>query len=1015
VDADDGGSLKVFLNGVEVALADFPGSTEETVYVELKAGVNYQLRASSALSGADMLDYLDVRRAPSNPNADIEVQSLDPAFLDNRLHFSFIEDPDAVQPGAPRDFKDSGTVRISNTGTEALTFTDTELSGPFKLANPAQFNNLSLAPGQSIDVTVLFDRAAYTPPTSNVDATSTIFQGKLKLVTNDAENGVTTIDLAGFWQARDEGGQEPNVNEIWKIFGFGNVIEGLRTTGGGENSTLSTNDVFAKTDETEVLSPYWKLADGVTSAKITQLGAFHGPGGATFHIHNPGNKGSNVLLWNHEGTDNQRLLPNAINDTTFATSTITNGLIPDAWQGVEIFGISVAGLSTDPRLNPRGDVLVPGAQQGHTVKMFQALDADGKVIPNVYLGIMDYTGINYDYNDNIFVIEGVQPVGFGQDLRVSGLDDAAADDRLVFTNIDTPANTSQAFRNEATFTIANDGFIPLSISSITTGNPAFQIVGAVPTSIAAGASAQITVKFVGSHAGTAAGAEIYKSTLTINSNDFSEGVKVIQLAGLAQEFSERDSEPTVAQIVEAFGYTTNVAQGQLNGGGAVQTIGDEVLLPYLTKLDPTKPVEVIQIAAFLQQGNVARLGTHNLTSSQVTNLFANDDQQGQTVLPDGLVAGAGSTPNVARGVINQNTPFGIYISVDGRPTYSSWSDPEANEIDPNIGALVGDNQGHLIRYFKALDAAGKVIPGTYIGIQDYAGASNYDYNDHMFVIKNVKAHQLTAAQDANNNKINDALELDSDNDGVVNFFDTTTTPPPPPPPVQGPFGGVAPVIGATTATVTIDATRFDTGGQNIAFNDTTAADLGGPAGRNEGVDIVGDNQAVGWIANGEWIEYTVNVAQAGTYNLVFNAGTPTAGGALTASFAKDGTVYATTGLGVGHRHGQLLQLRRHRAFGGEPAGRRAGDPGEHDRGQLRPRHLLPHPPGAPPPPPPPPPPPVQAPFGGVAPVVGATTATVTIDATRFDTGGQNVAFNDTTAADLGGPAGRNEGVDIVGD
>ena len=73
-------------------------------------------------------------------------------------------------------------------------------------------------------------------------------------------------------------------------------------------------------------------------------------------------------------------------------------------------------------------------------------------------------------------------------------------------------------------------------------------------------------------------------------------------------------------------------------------------------------------------------------------------QLGQTVLPDGLVAGAGASPTVARGVINQNTPFGIYISVDGRPTYSSWSDPEANEIDPNIGALVGDNQGQNVEY-----------------------------------------------------------------------------------------------------------------------------------------------------------------------------------------------------------------------------------------------------------------------------------------------------------------------------
>ncbi|MFC4171943.1 carbohydrate-binding protein [Microvirga sp. GCM10011540] len=1063
--APNGGSLGLFLNGqaIDTLVYPMPGTGEQTAYVELKSGTEYSLRVVSSADGANVLDYLDVRTAPTNVNADIAIQSLDPAFHDNRLHFSYLEDPNAVDPTAPdRDFKDSGTVRITNTGTQPLSVLDADITGPFVLANPAILNGLTLAAGQSIDVTVLFNRAAYTPPTTNIDATSTIFEGAIRLITNDAENPVSTIDLAGFWQSRDEGGQEPNVNEVWKIFGFGNVIENLTTRGGGENSTLSTNDVFAKTDPTEVLSPYWKLADGVTSAKITHIAAFHGTGGATIQIHNPNNKGQNVQFWNHEGTDNQRLLPNVGNDSTFATRTFTRNDIPDAWTGNDMFGISVAGLSSDPRLNPRGDVLVPGAQQGHTVKMFQALDANGNVIPNVYLGIMDYTGINYDYNDNMFVIEGVAPVGFGQSVVVRGLDDAAADERLVFTNIENPVNASQAFRNEATFTITNDGFAPLSIESITTANPAFQIVGTPPTSIAAGATANVTVRFVGTHQGTTAGADLYRSTLTIRSNDVNQPEKVIQLAGLAQEFSENNSEPTVAQIVEAFGYGTDVAQGELAGGGVVETIGDEVLLPYLQRLDATQPVEVIQIAAFLNQGNVARLGFHGLGSSQVTQLFANDDQQGQTVLPDQLLAGAGSGANVARATINHNNPFGLYISVDGRPTYASWSDPEANKIDPNFGHLVGDNQGHLIRFFQALDANGNVIEGTYIGIQDYPGAGNYDYNDHMFVIKNVKGYDLTPANDANNNDINDALELDADSDGTVNFFDPTTNPDPggglakgdyvtgvnfgggaiANDPVLGvalqaqssisvtgsvnpaagtdsasnpnganavagsafktyedgtswnaainvangtyvvvlhtqetywnqagmrqfdmsvngslvandldvfakvggdkpyavetlvtvtngvisialdstgpdgidnaalnavtvykyagagggqtPFSGTPLQVGATTAAVTINATQFDFGGQGVAYNDTSpTTDEGGTAGRNEGVDIVGNNTAIGWIANGEWVEYTINVAQAGKYDLRFNAATPDPNRTITASFEQNGTFYAT--------------------------------------------------------------------------------------------------------------------------
>ena len=89
---------------------------------------------------------------------------------------------------------------------------------------------------------------------------------------------------------------------------------------------------------------------------------------------------------------------------------------------------------------------------GYTLRMFQAVGPDRNPIPNVYLGAMDYTGINYDYNDNMFVVEGVTPVFFGGSVTVSGLDDAAADDRLVFANIGEPNNAGglpQNFRNEA--------------------------------------------------------------------------------------------------------------------------------------------------------------------------------------------------------------------------------------------------------------------------------------------------------------------------------------------------------------------------------------------------------------------------------------------------------------------------------------------------------------------------------------------------------------------------------------
>lgn len=412
----NGGPLTWSLNGDLIQTTSFPGvgtAGEQSIYLELKAGTQYRLQLTTANPGAHTLDYLDLTKAPSNPNADIAIQSLDPAYFDDRLHFNYLENP--IQDGFSRDYKSSGQVQIFNTGTVPLSLLNYRLDGPFSLANPNALNNLTLAAGQSITVTVNFDRTKYTPPTTNVDGTSTVFHGDLTLYTNDEDSPTTVVKLAGFWQAMYENGQEPNVNEIWEVFGFGNRIDNLRYIDAGSYSTLSSNDIYMKNDATEILSPYWQIADGVTSAKVTQIAAFHGGSQAYFSVHAPGNnKFLDIDLWTHASSDNQRFLPNIVGSTTaFSTATFTRTTIPDAWAGDDVFGLVMDGVSSDPRLNNNGGVVVPGTQQGHFLKMFQAYDEDGNIIPTVYLGIMDYPGINYDFNDNLFIIEGVKPAGVG--------------------------------------------------------------------------------------------------------------------------------------------------------------------------------------------------------------------------------------------------------------------------------------------------------------------------------------------------------------------------------------------------------------------------------------------------------------------------------------------------------------------------------------------------------------------------------------------------------------------------
>jgi beta-glucosidase len=94
----------------------------------------------------------------------------------------------------------------------------------------------------------------------------------------------------------------------------------------------------------------------------------------------------------------------------------------------------------------------------------------------------------------------------------------------------------------------------------------------------------------------------------------------------------------------------------------------------------------------------------------------------------------------------------------------------------------------------------------------------------------------------------------------------TRTSTPATPTGQSPYGGTAWAIPGT-----IQAEDYDLGGSGVAYNDTTTSNSGG-AYRSDYVDIesttdTGGGYNVGWIASGEWLEYSVNVASSGSYTI----------------------------------------------------------------------------------------------------------------------------------------------------
>ena len=104
------------------------------------------------------------------------------------------------------------------------------------------------------------------------------------------------------------------------------------------------------------------------------------------------------------------------------------------------------------------------------------------------------------------------------------------------------------------------------------------------------------------------------------------------------------------------------------------------------------------------------------------------------------------------------------------------------------------------------------------------------------------------------------------------------------PPKQDPFGGIdadgKPVAGKAIAIPgTIEAENYDIGGSRVSFYDKSSANEGG-AYRKDAVDIVvldstdlSKGYALGYTQEGEWLEYTVNVAKTAKFSVAVQMAT----------------------------------------------------------------------------------------------------------------------------------------------
>ena len=315
----------------------------------------------------------NVRAAADGP--EIGTDNLDAAPYYDRLAFHRIQN-NPVGNG----MHDTATIRLRNTGTAPLNVTGVGIAaGPYQVVSAAGLPG-TIPVGGTADVTVRF-----------IATSGRVTAGTLRVTSNDADEGTLDIPLSGYWQVEPENQQEPSLQEVLDVLDIRTVLQnpGQQLTNGGRIEAVGD----------EVVSPYWMRASPDRPVTVRQLAAFHTSNeGHAVRWFRKGEFTNVTSVLTHSTADAQTLLPRNATNTGAASGSFTT---------TSVFGFKIQNEWSDPTQN-----LVTGGHatdQGHHVRFFSYKDRTGAVVRDTWLMVMDFAGVNYDYNDNVYVVSNMRP------------------------------------------------------------------------------------------------------------------------------------------------------------------------------------------------------------------------------------------------------------------------------------------------------------------------------------------------------------------------------------------------------------------------------------------------------------------------------------------------------------------------------------------------------------------------------------------------------------------------------
>ena len=603
-----------------------------------------------------------------------------------------------VQGGAASAAK---SVTIHNDGNAPLSVSGLAIGGThasqFQLQS-APALPATVAAGGTLAVQVVFNPTSTGPK----EATLTVSG-------DDTANAQDTIELRGLGTLGLGGANEPSLQWILDTYD-------IPVNAGDPDPSTSALPTDAIIGEEVALQQLAKAGTG--SVTIEPLAVF-GPQSAGGEVTDlgwyPVATGARTELFSVANAAYQSLDPATTGSLSFDPGSSTFGMstIWPFFSGRQVFTEDVRNTFT-------------GALP-HQVRAYPLKTSAGSVVANSYVIAFEESTSGHDFQDLVFIVHNVRPASSSSAgrIEVANLDLVPYADRMAFSRIGSLASPpSNGVHDRATLRISNTGGGPLTISALTLSGPWTLLTPpALPATIPAGGSLNVTVRFVAETGTTHSG------TLTIASNDPATPSQVVQLAGWWQSVSEGGKEPPLATIVSTvMSYKTTFAySGQtLNRQGRVETAGEEVLSAFWSRVDTTKPITVRQLAAFHTQGNTATIRWHARGSTTLNTIFTHAGIDGQSLLP----RLNGSTTAPAAGSFSPTGVFGFKIDTE-------WSDDVLNVQTADLDNGCPGPCGHHVRFWPARDRAGARIADAWIVAMDYNGI-NYDYNDNVYFVTNMK-------------------------------------------------------------------------------------------------------------------------------------------------------------------------------------------------------------------------------------------------------------------------------------